>query len=313
MGCYVDGEAERKKRRYSAELRELKRKRRRRLRATLAAILIVLICVSGIVAYDDLNKSALVQAVSFKAAIVDELSGTFPDPSFNNEARAILVGAGYTVDYFGPNQTTVDFYSTLASRGYGVIIIRAHSTGWVAGSQVTIFTSEPYSQTSHVYEQLTDEVGSGYLTNTTRYFLIGSKFVQDVMQGRFPNSIIMMMGCTGLKDSEMAQAFVAKGAEVYISWNKSVTSDRTDSATIALLRSLAQGKTVGQAVSNAMDEVGPDPTYNSTLGYYPADGATLVISLRPSGMTESSQGVSEAWVSYGPSEAIVPSFCRCRP
>jgi hypothetical protein len=101
-----------------------------------------------------------------------------------------------------------------------------------------------------------------------------------------------MMGCTGLENSDMAQAFVSKGAGVYVSWDNSVTSDRTDNATTGLLQSLAEGKTVGQAVNTAMDEAGPDPVYHSQLGYYPDDQATLVLSLQHTTMTANVQGAS---------------------
>ena len=248
-----------------------------------------MVSVSGFITYFVLNQSSSGQTVSFKAAIVDQLSGTFPNPSFNDNAKNLLLGAGYTVDYYSPDQVTVNFFRSLPSKGYGLIIIRAHSTGWIPGDPVSIFTSEPYIRSSYFYEQLTDQLGNGRLDNDKIYFEISSKFVQDAMQGRFPNSIIVMMGCTGLKNSEMAQAFVSKGARVYVSWTNSVTPDRTDNATTALLRSLAQGKTVSKAVSTAMDEVGPDPIYNSRLGFYPDDQATLALNLQHNAIIANAQ------------------------
>jgi hypothetical protein len=123
------------------------------------------------------------------------------------------------------------------------------------------------------------------------------------MQGSFPNSVIIMMGCTGLENSDMAQAFVSKGARVYVSWANSVTPDRTDNATTALLRSLAQGKTVSKAVSTAMGEVGPDPIYNSRLGFYPDDQATLALNLQHNAMIANGQVLFEASVPYSSREA----------
>jgi hypothetical protein len=113
------------------------------------------------------------------------------------------------------------------------------------------------------------------------------------MQGTFPNSIIIMMGCTGLKNSNMAQAFVSKGAKVYLSWDKSVTTDRTDEGTTAFLHSLASGKNVKEAVDSAMSEVGSDPVFNSRLSYYPDNQATLVMTLGHDAMTTNAQVSSQ--------------------
>jgi hypothetical protein len=275
----------------------IREQRKRNRRITLAIILIALVSVSGFITYLVLNQSSSGQTVSIKAAIVDQLSGTFPNPSFKDNATTILVGAGYTVDYYLPDQVTVDFFRTLPLKGYGVVIIRAHSTGWMTGNPITIFTSEFWRSDKYVYEQLIDRLGSANLYPTLprdqRYFVITSSFVRETMQGRFPNSVIVMMGCTGLKDSEMAKAFVSKGASIYVSWDNSVTADRTDNATIALLRSLAKGKTVKQALNTAMDEAGPDPVYHSQLGFYPDTQAALVLSMQHNAMMANVRAASE--------------------
>jgi hypothetical protein len=102
------------------------------------------------------------------------------------------------------------------------------------------------------------------------YFGIPNKFVQQCMNGRFKNTMIIAMGCDGLAGTEMASAFVEKGAEVYISWNGSVSVSHTDTATTQLLQHLVtDGQTIRQAVENTIKEVGPDPGFNNTLEYYP--------------------------------------------
>ena len=102
------------------------------------------------------------------------------------------------------------------------------------------------------------------------YFGITPKFVTDSMEGRFNDTVIIAMGCDGLRYTTMAQAFVEKGAKTYISWNGSVSIDHTDDATISLLRHLiTENQTVKEAVSQTMNEVGPDPTDKSILLFYP--------------------------------------------
>jgi hypothetical protein len=252
--------------------RESERKRRLRL-ALIVTVLVSISLGSGFIIYSILNRSPTSQAVGFKAAIVDQLSRTFPNSSFNDNARTVLVPAGYTVDYYAPDQVTVEFFRSLPSKGYDLVIIRAHSTGWFTGDPITIYTSEIRRPDIYVYEQLTGSLTGGNLkpVDNRTYFTIPAKFVRDAMQGKFSNSMIIMMGCTGLRDSEMAQAFIDRGANVYISWDKSVDPHRTDMATAALLRQLVQGRTVRQAVNISMSLIGPD-VFNSQLAYYPVNG-----------------------------------------
>lgn len=65
-----------------------------------------------------------------------------------------------------------------------------------------------------------------------------------------------MMGCDGLKYNTAAEAFIGKGAKVYISWNGPVSADRSDQATIQLLQSLLQEK---QTIREAVEENKPRP------------------------------------------------------
>lgn len=212
------------------------------------------------------------------AAIIDELSGTVPDPFFLAQATAQLKSAGYNVDYYSPSQVTVDLFKRLPTMGYGVVLFRAHSTG-ATGDTIAIMTSEPYSPDKFVSEQLTGQVVRARLSAVDQdFFAVSPKFVRDATQGVFPSSIILMMGCTGLANSEMAEAFVSRGAQVYVSWDQVIYSSRTDMATLAVLQSLAKGKTLGVAVGAATYNIPPDPVYNSQLGYFPRDQGGLVLT-----------------------------------
>jgi len=251
-------------------------KRRRVIRAV--AVLAVGLVVSALVAYSFVNQPPAVQTASFKAAIIDQLSGTFPNTSFNDRIQTLLVNAGLSVDYYGPSQVTIELFRGLPSMGYGLVVIRAHSTGQLPGDKIMIFTSEEYRQDRFVYEQASDMLsGATSLSLGRVYFAISPRFVREAMHGSFPGSIIIMMGCTGLVNSEMARAFVDKGGRVYVSWDSPVTAERTDTATQALIQSLTDGKGVGEAVRSAMDRVGPDPVYNSHLHHYPGDQEDLTL------------------------------------
>jgi hypothetical protein len=90
------------------------------------------------------------------------------------------------------------------------------------------------------------------------------------MNGKFANTIMIMMGFNGLTYTGVAQAFVEKGAKTCVGWDGSVSSSRTDQAATQLLKHLVtEGQTISQAVENTAREVGPDEAYDSILKYYP--------------------------------------------
>jgi len=177
----------------------------------------------------------------------------------------------------------VEFYRNLPTYGYKIIILRVHSAGFtqegVKSFVLSIFTSEPYSSTKYVYEQLTNQLGcNSYTGEPPFYFGILPEFVRSSMKGNFQNSIIVMMGCDGMAYQFMAEAFIQKGAKAYIGWNASVSVSHTDTATISLLQHLITEKqTIKQAIDNTMKEVGTDPTYNSQLAYYPLEAGEKTI------------------------------------
>jgi len=216
--------------------------------------------------------------VSPKIAIVDQLSTQWPNQSFNQTIQTILNQTGLKVDYYPSEAVTVDFYRDLPKHNYKLIIFRAHSSGTSAVSGtpsfVVFFTSELFNSYAHVPEQTDMRVVMVMFPHVeARYFGVTPLFVKDSMEGRFNDTLIVAMGCEGLTNTSMAEAFIQKGAKAYISWNGSVSSSHTDEATVSLLTHLITEKqTVEEAVTQTMNEVGPDPTDKSILLFYP-DGA----------------------------------------
>jgi len=266
------------------KIREEKKREERIGLAVTVAILIAIVSVSGFFIYSMLSSSPQKQETSStsepKAAIVDHLSLTAPNQTFIQTATNILEQAGFTVDYYKGEEVTVEFYRNLPKHNYRFIILRVHSTAAELQDEefvetpVCLFTSEPYSTKTYLYEQLTDQIVmvSYTMPQPPYYFGIMPKFVASSMKGEFQNSIIIMMGCEGLNNTKMAEAFLEKGAKVYISWNGMVLASHTDQATMLLLRHLVVEKqTVKQAIDNTMKAVGADPAYKSLLIYYPIE------------------------------------------
>ena len=213
------------------------------------------------------------QTAPSKAAIVDHLSGSWPNPAFVKQCTAMLEQTGYEVDYVKGDDVTVELYQNLPTHGYKLIILRVHSAYIPEYLSLALFTSEPYTKNRYVYEQLRNRVASGQLApekeGDPKYLVITDKFVRFNMKGSFDDAIVIMMGCSGVKKCA-ADAFVQKGAKAYIGWTGPVSAYHTDRTTIHLLRRLLEkDHSVNEAVVKTMKTVGPDPTHKSTLLYWP--------------------------------------------
>ena len=257
--------------------------------ATIVAVLVGIIIVSGFFLYSMLYPSSEQNPVNptfqfkpenpdskSKAAIVDHLSLTFPNQTFVNVATEILTDAEFQVDYYDHEKVTTDFYKNLPSKNYRLIVLRVHSGIAPNNATVFMFTSEPYSKTKYLREQLNDEVYAVtydiHAEEKPLYFAILPRFITNSVKGQFNNTAIILMGCRGLQTETMANVFIQRGAKAYISWNNSVSASHTDQATTNLLHHLVLEKqTIKKAVEDTMKEVGPDPTHNSLLTYYPLE------------------------------------------
>ena len=210
------------------------------------------------------------------AAIVDQLSLTQPNPEFVSSARGTLAEAGYAVDYFPGEQVTVDLYRTLPERDYDVVILRVHAgitneVDYASGESskteyVSLFTGEPYDANKYAGEQLNRLGKARYYEGAPPLFGIGPDFVKYSMEGTFDDTLIVMMGCDGLRSQRTAEAFLDRGAGAFVSWSKPISASHTDAATDRLLELLLiDGLPTAEAVSQTAAEVGPDPEYQGEL------------------------------------------------
>jgi len=218
-----------------------------------------------------------------RAVIVDQLSSLQENETFVTNVTKELEDYGFEVDLYQGDEITVDFYRQLPTHGYKLIVFRAHS-GLLAEDEEVImktvlFTNEKYSESKYVVEQLNDRllmasVGEGY----PMVFGIPPEFIRESMNGKFDDTVVIMMGCSGIFLIDLAEAFVEKGASVYLAWHGSVELYYVDEATPYLMSQLCSGNlTIKEAVGSTMDVVGPDPEHKAVLKYYPSNngGKTL--------------------------------------
>jgi hypothetical protein len=212
-----------------------------------------------------------------RAAIVDHLSLTEPNPAFVEAATNLLEQAGYAVDYFPGEEVTVEFYRQLPTWGHELIILRVHSAQGRVGDQpanwVTLFTVDPYDSTAYRSEQTKRRLSKvSYFKGGPAYFGVMPSFIKSSAKGDFQGATIIIMGCDGLATDSMAEALVEKGAKAVVAWDGLVSSEHTDAATERLLQHLLiDGLTLQEAVNQTMVEVGPDPSNESVLRLYPPE------------------------------------------
>ncbi len=242
------------------------------------AWLLIALGIAGIVAFARLylpSQPSGDNLGELRAVIVDQLSSLQENEAFVANVTGELEDYGFEVDLYQLNEVDVDLYRQLPAHGYKLIIFRAHS-GLLAEDEVTqdrtvLFTNEDYRWFRYYGEQMDDRlvmarVGEGYPT----VFGIPPKFILESTEGTFDDSVVIMMGCSGLFMRDLAQAFVDKGASVYLAWNGSVELYYVDEATAYLVRQLCSGsQTIKEAVDSTMDVIGPDPEHKAGLEYYP--------------------------------------------
>ncbi|MGQ9459972.1 MAG: hypothetical protein ACUVRA_01905 [Candidatus Bathyarchaeaceae archaeon] len=244
-----------------------KEKEAKRLsRKWLCAIALAIIIASTTLIYLSWH-SPTDQTFQLKAVIIDQATLTSVNEFFFEATMSIVKEANYTVvDYYAGEEVTVEFYRNLPSYSYSLIVMRTHSR------PMAICTGEPYDKTEHVPEQLTGELVQTFVGDGT-YFGITASFIKN-MRGNFHNATILNMGCNALSETAIAEAFIEKGAKTYIGWKQSVMSYHTDQATILLLRHLiTERKTIEQAVTETMTEMGPYPV----LDYYPPEAGGIKV------------------------------------
>ena len=206
------------------------------------------------------------------AAIVDQLELTVPNPEFVSNVTGLLEDNGYTVDYIPGADVTVDLYRDLPKHDYELIILRVHSTAEISRGEsdvtsVSLFTGQLYSEDLYYEEQLSGAVGfAQYTADSPKLFGVTAEFVRNSMEGRFDDTVVLMMGCQGFINAEGAEAFADRGARTFIGWDGLVSAQHTDAASSQLLQYLIQdGIDTRDAIDLTMAELGPDPDFGSQL------------------------------------------------
>jgi len=238
---------------------------------------------------------------NLKAVIIDQLYDDIPNENFLQKATEYFEAAGYVVDIFTTKQITVDFYKRLPEMNYNFILVRTHGLNDDTDDNVSIFTGEKYQTDQYIQEQLFGQIKKGaplldlsfqpsqnessewvavndtyhFLTTpvkierseTDTYFLITPKLIDELMVGKFPESVIMIGGCKTMANTSLADSLIKRGASLVIGWDEDVGAADNDKI---LLKVLSETLTNNVEIHDAIDSVmkkNPLRT-GGTLHYY---------------------------------------------
>jgi len=250
------------------------------------------------------QESAILEYDGVKrAVIIDQLYDEIPNANLHMQATNLLEEAGYKVDIFTTKDITVDLYKNLPSMNYNYIIIRTHSATDQDNESVGLFTGEKYQEEKYTSEQLFGHVTRGatiqeltfhsneknsdwnivndtYREITTpattesdaidAYFLITPKLVKDLMIGKFPDSKVLIGGCSALENYSLAQAFIDRGASSVVGWDDLIDNRKNDAVIINFLEeNLKNNLDTNEAVKSAMEKNINSSKFNATLIHYP--------------------------------------------
>jgi hypothetical protein len=233
--------------------------------------------VFAIFAFQSANVS-----FSLNAAIIDQLARDVSNQTFVENVTAILKSRGFNVVRYDYTDTDVEFFKELAKGNYGIIILRVHSALRNDSSTVDLFTSEEYVP-GRYHQEIENGlvvIGNYSYDPTKFYYAITYRFIEK-LEGYFPKSIIVAMGCWSLKSGlqhSLAEAFInTKKAKAYIGWTDIIFPSDTDADTITFLEKfLIQNKTLEDSTA------GLRHTYygniNTSMQFYPLEARNLKIS-----------------------------------
>lgn len=244
------------------------------------------------------------------AVIVDQLAETHPNPDFVEAATVLLEQHGYRVRYIGTDEANVDAFRGLPTLEPELVLLRIHSArryeDGTPSDEITLFTGEFIDLDRHRLSDVPPEMATSaagtwerlrdagvarpsrleaadqshigpvfYLRGGQRspHFGVRASFVAERMEGVFPETEILMMGCDGLRSDSMGRAFLQRGAARFVSWDDAVTAPHTDAATLRLLElHIRDGLPLEDAVVRTSDELGPDPRTGAVLRQLPRPG-----------------------------------------
>jgi hypothetical protein len=210
-----------------------------------------------------------------RAAIIDGIGLTRPNPSFIGGVRGILEKKGLRVDIYAGKNVTIDLLRRIG--GYGLLILRLHSAVDPKYGFLYLFSAERFNEAEYETrfgeERVSGAVRQGITFEGEEYFTLRADLLGYMNQGGLSGSTIILMGCNGTNSDHAIDKLFEMGVKAIIAWNGYVDLDYTDKTTLKLIELVyADGLSFEGAVKKIMDEYGADPIYKSKLEYLAKPG-----------------------------------------
>ena len=245
----------------------------------LGIVIILILIFSSLTIFYTLFFMGGETSRGLSAVIIDNVSLDlrFNNETFRNQVKTILEQVNFSrVDYYGPNDVTIDLYRKLPSLGYNLILLRIHSST-LNQTDVCFFSSEDFSL-NVLYSKYKDirqylvKASTTIAGENRSFFGVKPSFFKEYANGEFNGkTIIIAMGCDSLLTLSMAEAFISKKALLYLGWDGKVYPPETDSNTVIFLkRFFLENKTIKESVSGLSDKTTP-----AKLGYFPPELSNL--------------------------------------
>jgi len=219
-----------------------------------------------------------------RAAIIDQLHNEKPNKNYQQNVTKFLETAGYKVDLYTTGDITVDFYKILPSLNYEYIVIRTHSLGiGEVEESSSLFTGELHNNYDHIEEQYSriishgvpflpreiDELGGFDAFQNKTFFVVGSKFIDELMIGTFPKSKIILAGCETTQGEHLVKSLLLRGASEVVGWDGLISSRQNDEVILKVLEeTLVNGIELEDAVESVMQQYEQKLLTDTALSYY---------------------------------------------
>jgi len=203
-----------------------------------------------------------------RAAVVDGIGVTKPNPEFIQGVKEILERAGLRVDVYGGRDVTIDLLRNIG--GYGLLILRLHSAIDLKYGFLYLFSAEEFDEVEYDarfgVEKGFGAVREGVTFENERYFALRADLLGYMGPNGLNGSIIILMGCNGTGSEQALNKLFGRGVKAIVAWDGYVDLEYTDKLTLNLIKTVYdEDLKFPEAVKKVMEEYGPDPTYKSRL------------------------------------------------
>jgi hypothetical protein len=251
-----------------------KKVRKKRSKKKILLLLLFAVLVVGVASYlglYNLSRSTETKTIIRRAALIDGLSEDAPNPSLTAEVSSLLGSAGYEVTIFNGSKVNVELFKNLPNMGFTLIIMRLHGgriqqpIGLFIGSGIF---AEPFREGKYEYEYYSGYFlkGVAYIGGK-EYFVITPAYVSEKFQGRFPDSVIIILSCYSMWDQVLASSFIERGASIFVGIDHKADVKYLDRVGLELIKNISQGVGIEEAVYKTMEKIGPDPSTGAKLLY----------------------------------------------